>query len=86
MGGVLGHELLAQLVDAALDGIVVCDEEMRYVYADPRACEIMGRSLDELVGRDFLMSFPERMHPAMVAAYADQLAGRTGTWTRAIRT
>src|SRR3954447_16341181 len=33
----LGLEVLTQLVEAALDGIVLCDEEMRYVYANPRA-------------------------------------------------
>jgi PAS domain S-box-containing protein len=73
--------LLPDVIDHALDGVVVCDAEMRYVYANPAACTIMGYQLDELVGRDFLINFPERMHPSMTDAFAAQLDGQVGVFS-----
>lgn len=75
------RSLLPDVVEHALDGVVVCDEQMRYVYANPAACTIMGYPLDDLVGRDFLMNFPERMHASMTDAFAAQLDGQVGVFT-----
>lgn len=75
------RSLLPDVVEHALDGVVVCDEQMRYVYANPAACQIMGYPLEDLVGRDFLMNFPERMHASMTDAFAAQLDGHVGVFT-----
>src|SRR5690606_3639170 len=62
----LGLDTLVEFVEASLDGIVVLNCKGEYLYANPVACEIMGYSLDELVGRDFRMNFPQRLHQAML--------------------
>jgi PAS domain S-box-containing protein len=79
-GGV-ADSVIAQVAVATGDGVVICDEDLSYVWANPAACRIMGYRLEELVGRDFLVSFPERVHASMVEAYRAQLAGQTGTFT-----
>jgi PAS domain S-box-containing protein len=79
-GGV-ADSVIAQVALATGEGVVICDEDLRYVWANPAACRIMGYPLGDLVGRNFLINFPERMHAAMVEAYRAQLAGQTGTFT-----
>ncbi|KUN81142.1 hypothetical protein AQJ66_24585 [Streptomyces bungoensis] len=73
--------LLRGVLDATGEGVVICDERLRYVWANPAACRLMGVALEDIVGRCFLMSFPERAHAAMVEAYQAQMEGRTGTFT-----
>jgi PAS domain S-box-containing protein len=63
----LGTDTLAELVSRAQPGITVTDIDRRYVYANQAACEMLGRSLEELRGRDLLESFPERERATMLA-------------------
>jgi len=77
--------LLAEVLTTTGEGVVICDEDMRYVWANPAACRLMGYRLEELRGRNFLMNFPERMHSAMVQTYRAQLAGQTGTFAGTLR-
>ena len=72
LGGVIA------LLEQSLDGVVVCRAEDRsYVYANPAACRLMGYRFEELLGRDFLMNFPDREHPAVLARFP----GHPGQWT-----
>lgn len=71
----LGLEVVIQLLERTQHGVVVCAPDRRYVYANPAACRIGGRSFAELTGRDFLASFPEREHGSMVEYFAQQLTG-----------
>ena len=81
----LGMCGVVALLEQSLDGIVVCAADDRsYVYANPAACRLMGYRLEDLLGRDFLTNFPAREHPAMLAHFTDQLAGRSGLWTGAL--
>jgi PAS domain S-box-containing protein len=45
------NELLQQLVDAAPTALVVLESRMTVLGVNPEACELLGRSRDELVGR-----------------------------------
>jgi PAS domain S-box-containing protein len=64
---VLGRDTLAQIVSRTQAGITVSDVDRRYVYANQAACRMLGRSLEELRGRDLLESFPKREHATMLA-------------------
>jgi len=63
----LGADALAEIVSRTQAGITVTDIDRRYIYANPSACRMLGRSLEELRGRDLLDSFPEREHATMLA-------------------
>src|SRR5215467_6218096 len=63
-------DVLDALVKASVDGIVVVDADRRFVFANPAACELLGRSLEELLGRDFLMVIPERERQSALAEFA----------------
>ncbi|MGH3828311.1 MAG: PAS domain-containing protein, partial [Pseudonocardiaceae bacterium] len=63
----LGLSALAGVLAGAQDGIVVTDADRRYVYANPAACEMLGYPLEQLRGRDYLVSFPTREHATMLA-------------------
>ncbi len=80
----LGIDTLAEFIEASLDGIVVVDPEGRYIYANPVGCDIMGYELDQLVGRDFRMNFPERLHQEMIDTFRASISGQTGRWFSAI--
>ena len=63
----LGADTLGEIVSRTQAGITVTDIDRRYIYANPSACRMLGRSLEELRGRDLLDSFPEREHATMLA-------------------
>ncbi len=60
---------------------MVCDVDMRYVWVNDSGAALMGYRADDLLGQNFLVNFPERMHHAMSQAYRAQLAGQVGTFT-----
>ena len=74
----LGVPALAGVVAGARDGITIVDADRRFVYANPVACEMLGYTLAQLRGRDFLDSIPAREHPVMLARFAgaDPVFGR----------
>ncbi|MGM7774550.1 histidine kinase [Arthrobacter sp. KNU-44] len=82
----LDPSIALAVLENAADGVVVCDDQMRYVWVNPIGCRIMGYALQELQGQDFLMTFPERMHAVMVESYRAQLKGSMGTYTGTLLT
>ena len=67
--GVLGLSSMAALLATAQAGVIVVDEDRRYVYANPAACQLLGHTLDQLRDRDLLASFPARQHAAVLAGF-----------------
>ena len=63
-------DVLEALVRASVDGIVVVDAYRRFVFANPAACDLLGRSPEELLGRDFLIVIPERERQSALAEFA----------------
>jgi PAS domain S-box-containing protein len=82
-GGV-SLDAMRPFFDASLDGIVVVDAQRRYLYVNPAAAEIFGQGIDELSGKDFLVSFPERMHQPMLNNFGSTLRGSPGLWQTTI--
>ena len=74
----LDAEVLAGLLEASLDGVAVVDAERRFRYVNPAACQIFGRSAEELLGQDFLLIYPPRIHAAVLERFAALLAGASG--------
>jgi PAS domain S-box-containing protein len=56
--GALGESTLAAMVSGSAGGIAIVDSTRQLVYANPAACELLGRPLDQLRGRDLLDRFP----------------------------
>ncbi|HEV8339012.1 MAG TPA: histidine kinase [bacterium] len=56
---------LSTFFEASLDGILLLDEEGRYLHANPTACQLMGYSLEELKARDLFMNTPPHAQEAM---------------------
>src|SRR5262249_38118760 len=56
----LGLDFGAALVRTSADGITVVDSDCRIVYANPAACQLLGYSLDRLLGQDSLTLLPEQ--------------------------
>ena len=50
----LGPSTLAALLDGVEDGIAVVDADGRFVHANPAACRMLGRPLDQLRGVELL--------------------------------
>jgi PAS domain S-box-containing protein len=71
----LGAEAFAALVGASADGIVVLDQEHRYVYANPAACALLGRPPAELRGRSFLDGLADRSRPPALERLAEDRCG-----------
>jgi PAS domain-containing protein len=45
-------ELISEALGAASVGFLVCDEHRRYIAANAAACEILGTTLEQLVGQE----------------------------------
>src|ERR1700677_1365727 len=76
----LGVGVLAELVAGAHEGITIVDAGRRFVYANPAACEVLG-PLEQLRGKDFIESVPEREREFVRRRFAEQVAGRPASFT-----
>lgn len=56
--GELGVRVLAELVDSTRAAVVVLDDHRRTVYGNRAACQLLGRPLARLRGRDLLERVP----------------------------
>ncbi|CAN5799319.1 hypothetical protein BH20CHL1_BH20CHL1_10020 [soil metagenome] len=74
----LGLPVLAHILNASADAIVVIDENRRYLYANPAAGEIAGLSYQDLIGRDFLDNIAPRMHETILTGFRKSLTGFPG--------
>jgi len=74
----LGLDVLASVMDASLDGIVVIDANRRYLYVNPAASRILGYSAGSLIGQDFLVNFPARQHERMRGFFEQTVVGIPG--------
>src|SRR3954471_997447 len=76
--------MFTPVLEAALDGIVVVDEERRYLYVNPAASQMLGYPREELIGQDFLMSFPPHEQARMLEQFAASLNEHPGQYTMTI--
>jgi PAS domain S-box-containing protein len=74
----LGLATLSAVLAGAPDAIAIADADRRWIYANPAACELLGRSLEQLLGLDFLTSVPVREHDFVIGRFSDILAGARG--------
>jgi PAS domain S-box-containing protein len=72
----LGLSALAQVVTRTQDGITVVDAERRWVYANPAACQILDRPLDQLRGENFLSGVPHDEREVVSSTFVIDLAGK----------
>lgn len=57
----MNDQLYRAIFDAALDGVVVVDDNMQFVGANPSACAIFGVSQDELPSQNLCNFFPPHL-------------------------
>ena len=65
--------MFAPVLEAARDGIVVVDEAYHYLYVNPAAARMLGYPRTALIGRELLLNFPPREHPAILKQIAASL-------------
>jgi PAS domain S-box-containing protein len=63
------RRVLADILERVTDGFVAFDRRWRYTYVNERAGELLGRSPDELVGRNYQEEFPEAVGTPFEQAY-----------------
>ena len=73
----LGLDVLASMVRALADGIIVLDSDHRVVYANPAACKLVGYPADRLLGRDFLTFIPEQDRRTALTLFASARDGKS---------
>jgi PAS domain S-box-containing protein len=81
----LGLPVLAGLLEASLDGILVVDERRRYVYANAAIGHITGIPREQLIGRDFMENIASHAREAMVANFSSTLFGEPGLRSSTVR-
>jgi PAS domain-containing protein len=70
-------ELISEALGSASVGFLVWDEDRRYIAANAAACEILGTTLDELLGQEaggHTIEGPEAVGEALVSGFS---SGRT---------
>jgi len=75
----LGLDVLATMVRASADGIIVLDGDHRVVYANPAACRLHGYPRDGLVGHDFLTFVSEHDRQSALTLFANARDGKSAT-------
>jgi PAS domain S-box-containing protein len=74
----LGVSTLSGILAGAQEGITVCDAERRFVYANPAACQMLGRPLEQLKGQDFLSIIPPQEHNFALGRFSERLGRSVG--------
>jgi PAS domain S-box-containing protein len=77
----LGLPALTEILARNEDGITVIDAGHRYVYANPAACQLLGQSICQLRGLDFLGSFPPRERVAVLGHLPGKLGETAAPFT-----
>ena len=72
----LGVPTLAGMLAGAQEGITIADAERRFVYANPAACRLFDRPLEQLRGEDFLSVIPAQEQSFALGRFSERL-GRT---------
>ncbi|MGQ0550106.1 MAG: histidine kinase [Armatimonadota bacterium] len=70
----LKHLPLSTLFEASLDGVVVMDEDHRYLYVNPVACRIVGYTLEEALKRNLFMDVAPRWRETIARLMAEERA------------
>ena len=73
----VGLDVLTAWVSTSSDGVLVVDGDLRIVYATPAFCELVGRPLGRLLGRDAVTLVPERHRQTVLTHFADIRNGRS---------
>ena len=73
----LGLVVLAAMVKASPDGVIVLDSDRRVIYASPAYCELFGYPLDRLLGHDPLPLVPERDRQTVLTYLAEVQDGKS---------
>jgi PAS domain S-box-containing protein len=73
-----GLDVLANILEASLDGIIIATAERRIVYANPALVSIIGRSCADIIGADFLELIAPQARAAMLENIANSLTGTVG--------
>jgi PAS domain-containing protein len=66
-------ELMSEALASASVGFLVWDEDRRYIAANAAACEILGTTLDELLGQEVgaqTIESPEAVEEALATGFA----------------
>jgi len=71
-----GLDVLAALIDASADGVIVLNSDHRVVYVNLAFGELFGYGRDHLLGQDLLPLIPERERQTIQTHWADVRAGR----------
>jgi PAS domain S-box-containing protein len=74
----LGVSALAGVLAGAQEGITVCDAERRFVYANPAACQMLGRPVEQLRGQDFMSIIPPQEHDFALGRFSERLGRSVG--------
>ena len=77
-------ELLVQAVEGMERPLFVLDEDWRFSYVNPAGAAVLGRTVDQLVGRGIWDEFPEAVGSPFEEVYRSVrttgLSGRTEAW------
>lgn len=65
---------LSTLFEASLDGVVVMDEDCRYLYANPAARRMMGYTQDQALQRNLFMDVAPRWRETIARRIAEEKA------------
>ncbi len=64
---------ITDILDRITDGLVAFDRNLTYVYANRRAGELLGRTPEELIGKNYWQEYPEARGTPFANAYLKAL-------------
>jgi len=62
-------DMLYGALERVSDGIVAFDEAFNYTYVNLKGAELLGRSVNELIGKNYWVEFPEAQGTSFANAY-----------------
>jgi PAS domain S-box-containing protein len=80
----LGLEALVEFLETTAYGVCVTGDDHTWVYVNPAGERLLGRPLQELRGRDYLLHFPPHEREVLLALEGTQREGDTDFYTNTV--
>ncbi|MFP5347207.1 MAG: histidine kinase [Actinomycetes bacterium] len=80
----LGLDVLVDIIEKSSYGVCVTGDDHSWVYLNPAGAELIGKPFSELVGTDYLLSFPPHEREALLALEGEQREGDTAFYTNTV--
>ena len=71
------NKTLKSSLERVSDGVVVFDKDFNYTYINPTGAKLLGRTVEDLIGKNYYKEYPEAQNTVFAKAYRKAMERRS---------